>query len=71
VIVAVSAAIPLTTPVDASMDATALLLLIHVPPPTASANVVLLPVHTLAAPVITGGNAFTVTTAVTELPDTV
>ena len=54
--------IPDTTP-DVFTDPTDGLLLLHVPPPVASFNVVVEPVHALSIPV-TGSIAFTVTTVV-------
>ena len=53
------AEIPVTT-LDALMVATALLLLVHVPPPVTSISVVVKPIHTLAVPVMAPGMGFTV-----------
>jgi len=54
--VQVPAETPVTTP-DASTVAFAVLLLLHVPPATLLAKVVVLPEHTLAVPVIEAGVA--------------
>ena len=43
-------------------------ILLHVPPPVASDNVVVPPTHTLVVPVIVAGNGFTVTTALVAQP---
>jgi hypothetical protein len=53
--VAVPAATPVTTPVVPSMVATAVLVLVHIPPEVAFASVVFCPEHTVKVPV-TGGN---------------
>ena len=45
---------PVTTPVEAFMVASNVLFTLHVPPAVASVTVKVLPVHTVAAPVITG-----------------
>jgi hypothetical protein len=63
VIVATPALTPPTIPV-APTDATAVLLLLHVPPAEGFVNAVVAPVHTLLLPLITPGAAFTVTTVV-------
>ena len=55
--------IPVTIPDDGSIVPTALLVLDHEPPVFGSANVVVLPEHTLTDPVIAPGVWFTVTTA--------
>ncbi len=47
---------PFTTPVDEPIVATAILLLLHVPPLGPVANVVELPAHTVVAPLIGAGN---------------
>ena len=60
--VEVPALIPLMT--AAVSVATAVLLLLHTPPAGVAAKVVVSPSQTLAVPVITAGNAFTVTTSV-------
>ena len=64
--VAVPADIPLTKP-DELIVATALLLVLHVPPAVASTNWVELPIQTSKVPVIdaTVGKAFTVISAFT------
>jgi len=43
--------------------ATELLLLLHVPPLSASLNVIVVPAHTRSKPPIAGGDELTVTTA--------
>ena len=53
---------PVTTPVAALTDALPVLLLVHAPPPGVVFNVVVLPIHTEAVPVIAVGSAFTVST---------
>ena len=65
VIVAVPAAIPVTTP-DVLTVATEASLVVHVPPPTVSANVVVPPTHAVVVPVMVPalGEAFTVMLAV-------
>jgi hypothetical protein len=70
VIVVVPAVTPVTTPVAASIDATAVLLDVQTPLPVVLDNVVVDPVHTDVVPVIdaTTGNAVTVT-AVAALVD--
>ena len=67
VMAAVPAVIPVTTPVD-EMVAADRLPLIHVTPGVASVSVIIDPAHTLPAPVIAAGVAFTVTVAVTVQP---
>lgn len=59
---------PLTTPVDAPIVATAVLLLAHVPPATAQLSVVVVPVHNVVLPVIAGR---AVTLTVVDLPQPV
>jgi hypothetical protein len=51
-IVVVPAVNPDTTPVEGSIDPTAVVLLAHVPPVVASASVVTWPIHALGVPVI-------------------
>ena len=51
---------PVTTPVAGTTVATAVLLLLHVPPPTLFVNDVVCPAHTVAVPPIEAGAAFTV-----------
>src|ERR1019366_9069008 len=68
---AVPGAMPETTPVLPTV-ATAVLLLLHVPPGVASVSVVVLPAQTVAVPVTDDGNAFTVTVAeAVQPPDVV
>ena len=50
--VAVPALMPVTTPVAGLTEATALLLLLQLPPAVASLNVVVAPLHTVVVPVI-------------------
>ncbi len=67
--VMVPAVIPLTTPPALIEPAGPLLL--HVPPAVAFDRLIVIPSHTLVAPRIEPGNAFTVTTAVVVQPDNV
>jgi hypothetical protein len=67
VIVAVPAAIPVTTPVVLIVAVNALLL-VHVPPVVVLARVVVLPSHTAWVPVIVAGKAFTVIVADVSQP---
>jgi hypothetical protein len=60
VIIATPAAAPVTAPVVDPTVATTLLLLVQVPPPLVLVNVTVLPIHTLAGPVIAAGTGFTV-----------
>jgi hypothetical protein len=62
-LVAVVASTPPITPVVRPAVATDVLLLIHVPPPGGSVNVIVEPAHTLSVPSIGPGAAFTVTKA--------
>jgi hypothetical protein len=64
--VALPAATPLTIPVAEPIVAIEVLLLLQVPPEVALFNVVVLPVHTVAVPVMVpaDGVLLTVTTAV-------
>jgi len=55
---------PVTTPVADPTVATAVLLLLHVPPTVAHARGVETPTHTVAVPVIAAGVALTVITFV-------
>jgi hypothetical protein len=64
----VPALIPLTTPVELPTVATAVLLLLHVPPPVAHESVVEPPAQALVVPVIAAGTEFTVRTAVDRHP---
>lgn len=61
------ALIPVSVPL-ASMVPTAVLLLLHVPLVVVLLSVVLLPLHTVAVPVIAAGNAFTVTATLASGP---
>ena len=64
--VVVPAEIPVTTPLEETVP-TAVLVLVHVPPPVPLAvSVVVAPTHTVAVPLIVPGvaNGFTVTTCV-------
>ena len=63
--VAVPPETPLKIPVVEPILATPLAVLLHVPPPEISLNVVLIPEQILLAPLIAEGVAFTVTGAVT------
>jgi hypothetical protein len=68
VIVVTPAATPDTTPVAGATDAIAVLLLLHVPPDTALANVEVAPTHTAEAPEMAEGVLLTVTTLVAMQP---
>jgi hypothetical protein len=57
---AVPAATPITTPVPEPTVATPVLPLLQVPPLALLLNVVVLPMHTDAVPVIVAGTGFTV-----------
>lgn len=59
--VQVPTATPVTTPEVGLMVAIAVLLLVHVPPVVASANVLVPPTVVVAVPVITAGRGVTVT----------
>ena len=52
---------PVTTPVVEPTVPTAVLLLIHVPPPDRSVSAVVKPMHTFILPIIVTGNELTVT----------
>src|SRR5437763_776971 len=65
---AVPASTPVTTPLDDPIVATAVVLLIHVPPAIASVKLVVDPVQTSSEPAIAAGNGFTVKTAVALQP---
>ncbi len=67
-IAAVPGDMPTTTPVDASMVATDVLALFHVPPLIALESVVVAPWHTCDEPVMPAGNEFTVTTVLVKQP---
>jgi hypothetical protein len=68
VMIAVPAVTPVTTPVNEPTVATAVLLLLQLPPGEDEVRVVVSPTHTLAAPLIVPGPAFTVTTVVAKQP---
>jgi hypothetical protein len=51
-------------PVEGPIVATVVLLLVHVPTPDGSDNVVVLPAHTVSVPVIADGKGLTVTNVV-------
>jgi hypothetical protein len=59
---------PVITPVAEPADATTGLLLVHVPPVTASLNMVVVLMHTIGEPVMIGGGALTVIVLVTLQP---
>ena len=67
VIVTVPLLTPVTTPALFTV-AVAMLLLLQLPPDALLNNVVVLPGHTSANPLIEGGSEFTVTTAVVKQP---
>jgi len=72
VVVPPSGAVPVTTPPPTGPGVTvaiAVLALLQVPPGVPSVSVIADPVHTADGPPIAGGEAFTVTTAVTVQPD--
>ena len=60
-IVVTPAAIPVTMPVALPIDPAAGLVLLHVPPNTASPSAVVRPTHTLSVPVIGAAGRFTCT----------
>jgi hypothetical protein len=64
----VPVAIPETTPVEVPIDATVVLLLLHVPPGVPSVSDVLPPTHIARLPVIGAGSGLTVTTTQREQP---
>ena len=63
--VAVPPETPLKIPVVEPIEATPVAVLLQIPPPKTSLNVVLLPEQILLAPLIAEGVAFTVTVVVT------
>ena len=67
--VAVPAETPETTPVPDATAAIAVLLLLHVPPPVASVNVVVDATHRADVPPIAAGSAFTVIVFAAIQPD--
>lgn len=66
--VAVPTETPVMIPVVFPADATALLLLVHVPAPPELASVVVVPVQNTVVPVIAPGEALTANVAVAEQP---
>ena len=58
----------MTSPVDELIVATVVLLLLQIPPPTASVNDVVWVAQTVSIPCIGPGNVLTVTTAVEVHP---
>jgi hypothetical protein len=60
--------IPLTTPVPATTVATAVLLLLHVPPGLVLLSVVVCPTQVVSEPVIAFGGGFTVTVVIRVQP---
>lgn len=66
VIVSGPATIPVIAPVSVDIDAKAGLLNDQDPPPVASVNVVVAPIHTFGAPPIDAGNGFTTIDATVE-----
>lgn len=68
VIVAVPGLPPVTMPPDKVTDATAVLLLLHVPPPGISLSVTVAPEHTVDGPLIAPGAGLTVTSTVAVQP---
>jgi hypothetical protein len=59
---------PVTTPEEVPIVATAGLLLVHVPPGVASVSVMVVPRQTLDDPEMEAGDGLTVTTALTVQP---
>lgn len=59
---------PSTSPVSEPTVATAVLLLLQLPPVIEFTSVIVAPLHTVVGPVIGPGARFTVTTAVTKQP---
>lgn len=68
VIVAVPVLIPVITPVERSISAILVLLLVHVPPVMASLRVIELSKHTPGPPLIEGGKGLMVTVVVALHP---
>ena len=68
VIVEVPVDTPVAIPLAEPIVATAVLLLVHVPPPDASVKVVVVPGHACNVPEIAAGNGFTVTACVAIQP---
>ena len=67
-IIAVETDMPVTTPVPDPTVATAVLPLVHVPPPDASLKAIVDPTQTDGEPVMANGKGFTVTTTEAEQP---
>ncbi len=67
VMLAVPGVVPVRSPVDVPMDATAVLALVQVPPGVGSVKVAVFPVHKEAGPVIMP-NGLTVTVAEVKQP---
>jgi hypothetical protein len=68
VMIVVPGKLPVTTPVPASIVATAVVLLLQLTPAVALPKAVVAPWHTCGLPVMAAGNAFTVTPAVAIQP---
>jgi hypothetical protein len=68
VMMLVPEATPVTTPVDDTTVATAVVPLLHVPPVVVLFSVVVIPTQTFVTPVMFAGNGFTVTSAVFVQP---
>ena len=66
-IVLVPGVIPVTIPEEPIM-ATAVLLLVHIPPPAVLPNIVVAPAHTCSVPLITEGAKFTIIVVVAVQP---
>ncbi len=66
--VAVPTVMAFTVPGGATVVATVVLLLLHVPPPVASLSTEDRPVHALSVPVIAAGCAFTVRLVIATQP---
>lgn len=67
-IVDVPADMPLTMPLDDPTVAAEVVPLVHVPPASVFANVVVVPTHTDIVPVSGAGTGFTVSVCVTKHP---
>ena len=61
-------ATPVTTPVPDTTVASAVLLLVHAPPPVALVRVVVRPIHTFGVPLMDAGSGLTVTGVVVIQP---
>ena len=64
----VPSATPFTTPVVEPMVAVAVVVLIHVPPATASLRVIVAPTHTALGPVMAVGMVYTAIVVLTLQP---